>query len=74
MAGRRLKLKFEDKGAGLVAGAAWVTVHGDEITPDCATFSELDTHLRDLEGDIATIRQAANREFERCQGKVRTNA
>jgi hypothetical protein len=37
-----LRLKFEDKGAGLVAGCAWVTWAGEDITPDCATYSELD--------------------------------
>jgi hypothetical protein len=64
-------LKFEDKGAGLVAGAAWVMAAGIEITPDCATYSELDYHLRDLEGDIAAIRKAAKKEFTRCQGPTR---
>lgn len=74
MVGRRLRLKFEDKGAGLVAGAAWVTCGGVELTPDCATYSELDCHLRDLEAEIAAIRAAGKREFERCQGKLRSHA
>ena len=71
MAGRRLKLKFEDNGPGLVCGAAWVVVKGEEITPDCGTFTELDTHLRDLEADIAAIRKAAKRKFDHSQNKQR---
>jgi hypothetical protein len=63
-----LKLKFLEKGGGLVCGAAWVTAAGLEITPDCATYSELDARLRDIEGDIAVIRKQAKREFQRCQG------
>ena len=63
-----LRLKFEDKGAGLVCGAAWVVAGGVEITPDCATYSELDARLREIEQDIVAIRKAAAREFQRCQG------
>jgi hypothetical protein len=63
-----LRLKFVDKGAGLVNGAAWVVSGSHEIIPDCATFSELDCRLREIEKDIAAIRRAAKREFQRCQG------
>jgi hypothetical protein len=61
-------LKFQDKADGLVCGAAWVVGGGHEITPDCATYSELDRRLREIEKDIAAIRTAAKREFQRCQG------
>ncbi len=70
MAGRRLTLKFEDRRAGRVAGAAWITVGGHEITPDCATYTELDYQLRDLEADIAAIRPKAKREFDRVQKRL----
>lgn len=63
-----LQLKFEDKGASLVAGAAWVVSGNHEITPDCAGYAELDCRLREMEADIAAIRKQARKEFERCQG------
>lgn len=63
-----LQLKFQDRGGGLVRGAAWVVASGQEITPDCATYSELDCRLREMERDIAAIRKAGKREFQRCQG------
>lgn len=69
MAGGWLQLKFEDKGAGLVAGAAWVVGGGRELTPDCATYGELDRRLFEMEKDIATIRKRGRKEFYRCQGR-----
>lgn len=68
MPGNVLKLKFEDKGAGMVAGCAWITFAGKLITPDCATFGELDYQLKLLEKDIAAIRKKGRREFHRLQG------
>lgn len=69
MAPTVLKLKFEDKGAGATAGSAWITVNGVEISPDCATYGELDHYLKGLEADIEAIRQNADAEFRRCQGE-----
>lgn len=66
---KKLKLKFEDKGAGLVAGCAWITCEGVEISPDCATYGELDHHLKGLEADIELIRTEADKKFRRCQGE-----
>lgn len=66
-----LKLKFEDKGAGLSCGCAWVMGAGVEITPDCATYSELECRLVEIEKDIAGIRAAARRQFDRVQGGER---
>jgi hypothetical protein len=63
-----LQLKFEDKGAGLVAGAAWVVYGDTEVTPDCASFRELECRLKELQDDLEAIRNAARKEFERCQG------
>ncbi len=68
MPGNVLKLKFEDNGAGLVAGCAWVTCKGKEITQDCASFGELDHQLKMLEADIAAIRTKARSEFNKLQG------
>jgi hypothetical protein len=66
-----LKLKFEDKGANLSSGCAWVVGAGVEITPDCATYSELECRLVEIEKDIAGIRAAARRQFDRIQGGER---
>ena len=71
MSAGRLKLKFEEKGAGLVCGCAWVMGAGVEITPDCATYSELECRLVEIEKDIAGIRAAARQQFERVQGGER---
>ncbi|WP_426051796.1 hypothetical protein [Brevundimonas sp. SL161] len=67
MAAGWLKLKFEEKGAGLVRGAAWVVADGHEVTSDCATFSELECRLREIEQDVAAIRKAGKAAFDRCQ-------
>jgi prophage maintenance system killer protein len=69
MSAGRLRLKFEDKEAALVAGCAWVVCNGIEITADCATYSELNCRLREIEADIAHIRKEARKNFERVQGK-----
>lgn len=68
MADGWLQLKFLDKGAGLICGAAWVVSGNHEITPNCATYSELDRRLGEMERDIVAIRKKAFKEFERCQG------
>lgn len=71
MAGGWLGLKFEGKGAGFVAGAAWVMGNGQELTPDCASYGELDCRLREMERDIAAIRIKGRKEFNRVQnGKI----
>jgi hypothetical protein len=63
-----LRLKFEHRGAGLVAGAAWVVCGDLELTPDCATISELEYHVNELKAELDSVLKKARREFERTQG------
>ncbi len=51
-------------------GAAYVICNGEMITPDCATFGELDFQLRELEADIAKIRKAAKAKFDHAEAKL----
>lgn len=69
----KLKLKFIDK-PSLPFGAAYVTCNGDDITPDCATFGELDFQLRELEADIVKIRKAARTKFDQAEAKLFSDA
>jgi hypothetical protein len=65
----KLKLKFVTKHP-LPFGAAYITCNGDDITPDCATFGELDFQLRELDSDIAKIRKAAKLKFEQAEARL----
>ena len=69
----KLKLKFIKKDP-LPFGAAYVTCNGDDITPDCATFEDLDFQLRELEADIAKIRKIASAKFAEAKAKLLSNA
>ncbi|MBK7162650.1 MAG: hypothetical protein IPH79_09205 [Sphingomonadales bacterium] len=71
MAGK-LALKFVKKDP-LPFGAAYVVCNGEDITPDCATFAELDFQLRELEANIASIRKSAKTKFDRAEAKLLRN-